>query len=330
MHGLPVLEALRRQLPDARVGWVVEAAFAPLLADHPGIDTLVTVSMRRWRREPFQSATRNEVGRAWRALREFRADVTLDLMGNYKGALLARCSGAPRTIGAAARHRREPSSHWWINERVEIGDSVGLHAVDHGLALLGALGLESEPVDFGGEHILAGAPAEARDFLSARRRPFVVIQAGAGWANKTYPPSWWGRVAKELERHTGFAVWVPIAPGEDHLAQSIVEHSEGAARAVDAGPFAFLAALLRASRLVLGGDTGPIHLAHALGARVLCLIGPTDPARNGPYAASDLVLHKPLPCSNCYKRFPEPRACLLNITPFEVVERARELLERKG
>jgi len=145
-----------------------------------------------------------------------------------------------------------------------------------------------------------------------------------------------------------------VAPGEEDLARAVVAASDGAAHAVDAGPLPFLAALLARSRLVLGGDTGPVHLAHALGTPVVCVMGPTDPQRNGPYGAGDgdtappggpggkttappggrgggtaaRVLWHRLPCSNCYRRFAEPKACLLAIPPEAVAERALELLHR--
>lgn len=323
VHALPVLRALRRHLPEARVGWVVEKVFAPLLAEHPQIDQLVEVRMRGWRRNLSSRQTRREIATARRGLRDFRADIALDLMGNHKGGLLARLSGARRRIGAARADRREPSSALWINEPVAV---QGRHAVDRGLSLLTPFGIRPEPADFGPAHILPTSPPVAREFLAARERPYVLIQAGAGWANKTWPSAWWGQVAREIVRRTDHEVWVPIAPGEEHLAQAVVEASDGAARAVDAGPFALLAALLRHSRLVLGGDTGPLHLAHALDTPVLCLIGPTDPQKNGPYGRPEQVLWRKLPCSCCYKRFSSPRACLLAISPAEVIERACELL----
>ncbi len=335
VHCLPVLSALRRGLPKAKIAWVVERAFAPLLEGHPDIDQLIVVRMREWRKRLLSSATRREIAELHRALHRFAPDVALDLMGNHKGGAIARLSGAPRRVGAARPWRREASSAIWINQPVE---TSGRHAVDRALAILTGLDLPAatgEPgeqtqdrVDFDGDKILPRIPDDARAFLNDRTRPFVVIQAGAGWGNKTYPPRRWGEVARGLRERTGVAAWVPIAPGEEHLAQAVVEASDGAARSVEAFAFDFLAAVLRASRLVLGGDTGPLHLAHALGTPVLCLIGPTDPERNGPYGAIERVLFKQLPCSYCYKRYDEIQACLLNISVQEVVDRAIAALKR--
>jgi len=101
--------------------------------------------------------------------------------------------------------------------------------------------------------------------------------------------------------------------------------SGGAAAAIEAPSLAAFAALARGASLVLGGDTGPLHLAHALGAPVLMVMGPTDPLRHGPYGASERALAHRLPCSFCYKRFGEAKACLLDIAPHEVARRAAEL-----
>ncbi len=326
VHSLPVLTALRRAWPRAKIGWVVEKAFAPLLAEHPDIDELIVVRLREWRKHPGSPAVWREMAAARAAMRRFAPDVALDLMGNHKGGLIAFSSGAPRTLGATRRFRREASSALWINEPVTV---TGTHAVDRALAVLAGLGpeLADGSVDFGGEKILPRIPEDARAFLSQRSRPIVTIQAGAGWGNKTYPAAWWGAVASQLRERADVSVWVPIAPGEEHLASAVVEASDGAARSVDATAFAFLVALLRASRLVLGGDTGPIHLAHAVGTPVLCLIGPTDPERNGPYRAGQNVMFKPLPCSYCYKRYNEAKACLLNLSPREVAASALTILQ---
>jgi heptosyltransferase-1 len=115
---------------------------------------------------------------------------------------------------------------------------------------------------------------------------------------------------------------VSAGSGEEELAERVAAASAGAARAIAAPSLPFLAALLRGARLVLGGDTGPLHLAHALGTPVLCLMGPTDPARHGPYGQPEAALWRRLPCSFCQLRLHETKACLLEIPPRLVAERA--------
>lgn len=324
VHCLPTLVALRRAVPEARVGWVVESTWAPILEGHPDIEQLIRVRTKAWRRGVRRTETRGEIRAAVAAMRAFRADVALDLMGNHKGAILTRLAGAKRSVGASRRERREPSSALWLRETHPVG---GEHAVDRALGLLAPLGVEPGPADFGGDRLLADEPSAASALLATRRggRPLVLLQLGAGWANKIYPMDRWTEVARGLEQ-AGAEVWIPTAPGEEHLAMEVEGASEGAARAVDATDFAVLAALMRRASLLIGGDTGPVHLAHALGTPVLSLIGPTDPKRNGPYAAAEQVLFHELPCSYCYKRFDGPRACLLQITVDEVLERALEQL----
>lgn len=331
VHSLPVLSALRQSYPTARIGWVVEKVFAPLLTDHPKVDEVFPVRLKAWRKSLGQASTRQQVRRFLSDLRGFGADLAIDLMGNHKGGILAFVSGARRTLGAVRRDRREGSSALWVRQRVP---TPSRHAVDRYLDLLAALDIRVDEADFDPDNILPEVPASLPDLLNGAdaspTRPYVIIQAGAGWGNKTYPPAWWGTVAQGLAQDPGIDVQVPIAPGEEHLAAAIVEASGGAATAIDATGFPLLAALLRGSTLVLGGDTGPIHLAHALGRPVVSIIGPTDPWRNGPYRDAESTLWKELPCSNCYKRFDEPRACLLSIPPSEVLAKARERLREQG
>lgn len=332
IHCLPVLMALRSRLPEAEIAWVVEGVWAPILEGHGAIDRLIRVRTKAWRKKPWSRANRRDFGRAVQEMRDFAPDLALDLMGNHKGAIFTRLSKAPRTVGADADHRREASSARWLKERVP---TPGAHAVDEALALLPALelpelaGIETAPVDFGGELLLRDAPqavlSELEERLSSGRR-LVLIQAGAGWDNKRYPVPLWAEVAAELGR-AGHDVWLPTAPGEEHLAEEIASRAGGRARTFDATDFRVLAALMRAADLFLGGDTGPVHLAHALGTPVLCLVGPTDPARNGPHGARERVLFHELPCSYCYKRFDGPRPCILAIRPEEVVSRALRSLD---
>jgi heptosyltransferase-1 len=226
----------------------------------------------------------------------------------------------------APRYRREPSSAIWINERVI---PQGEHSVDRALAVLDALDLPREPADFGGNKLLREEPVEALDRLASTEGQRALIQPGAGWGNKRYPSERWSQVALLLERELGLRSWVAAGPGEESLADEVVAASEGSAETLVAPTLAFLATFLRHSPLVIGGDTGPVHLAHALGTRVLCLMGPTAPETNGPYGDREAALWRQLPCSFCHKRFDEAKLCLTDLQPEEIVERSRFLLRRQ-
>jgi heptosyltransferase-1 len=299
---------------------VVEEAMAPVLAGHPDLDELLTVRLRAWGKRPFAPATLRGLAGFLAGLDRFAPNVVLDLMGNHKAAAIAALTLADRRIGAAWADRREPSSGVWINEPVA---PQGIHAVDRMLSLLDALGVPPEPADFAPEKLFPGDRLE-----QTTAEPFALLHPGAGWGNKIYPPSWWGAAARRLRELTGLPTQVAAARGEEGLAAQVEAAGGGAARVVPAGDLPALAALIRRSRLVLGGDSGPTHLAHALGIPVLMLMGPTDPARNGPYGAPDRALWKVLPCSFCHRRFGETKACLLEIPPERVALRAAELVLR--
>lgn len=314
VHALPVLAALRRAFPRARLAWVVDEAFAPLLERHALLDGLFAVPLRRWRRGGRGRG--GELLRSARALRAFRAEIAIDLMGNFKGALLARLSGAPRRIGPAAASRRESSSALFANERVPLGAA---HAVERGLELVAPLGAAVAPVDFA-----PGALACGRERVPGG--DYLYLHPGAAWPNKRYPPAAWGEVAAALASATRLAVQVGAAPGEEALADGVVAASRGAAARLDLPTLPDLAGAVRGARLVLAGDTGAAHLAVALGVPVVALHGPTDPARHGPWGAPAAALFVRLPCSFCHRRMEEPKACLQALAPARVVERALELL----
>lgn len=315
VHTLPLARALRRQFPSAAIGWVVERRFAPLLSGFTAVDEVLEVALRDWRRRPFAAATWRELTTFLRRLHAFAPEVVLDAMGNHKSGLLAAVSLADRRLGARRRDRREPTSAIWLSESVAL---AGEHAVDRTLSLLAGLGLAPDGADFGGDEILSSATAD-------QRTPPLLVHPGAGWRNKEYPPQRWAEVADRLGAATGLEVGVLSGAGEEDLAGEIAEGS-GHARVLSAPSLGTLTAHLRRARLLMAGDTGPLHLARALGTPVLCVLGPTDPARNGAYGAPASNLAHVLPCSFCYKRLAEAKACLLSIEPSRVARRAQELL----
>ncbi|MEM7048268.1 MAG: glycosyltransferase family 9 protein [Acidobacteriota bacterium] len=325
VHSLPTLMALRRAQPAAKIAWVVEAPMAPLI-DLPAIDERLEVRLRTWRRRPWHNPQR----RAWRdfyqRLRAFRADIALELMGNHKGGAIARLSGAPRRIGLARSHRREPSSALWINHPVT---PAGDHAVDHALAPLTALGIEPRPIDFASHDLLPGGQTEGEDVLTAANladQPFLLLHPGTGWPSKDYPTERWAEVVSALHDRAGHRTLLSSGPGEEPLAQAIAAAAGPAAVVAPMTSLAAMAWLLRRCRLALGGDTGPLHLAHALGTPVLMLYGPTDPRRHGPYGHPRGALCLEPEGSFSYRRDRDPAQRLERLPPATVVARALELL----
>jgi lipopolysaccharide heptosyltransferase I len=278
IHTLPLAENARAE--GVTVGWVVERAFSGLLEGNPHCARVIVADTRGWRRRPFSSST-------WRGLAELRADVrafapdlTLDAQGLWKSAVVARSAGAP-VVGFAASARREPSSALLCQILVTPGPDAR-HVVDRNLALLSAAGVAVTARAPDAAYLLARPNPEADAFVAALPRPFAVFHPGAGRPEKAWGEERMAALAAALRERRGLAPVVSWGPGDEDRAERLTALVPGARRAPRLD-FPGLARLYAVARLFVGGDTGPLHLADALGAPTLALFGPTDPRRNGPY-----------------------------------------------
>lgn len=292
VHTLPAAAALRRS--GWETGWLVEPLSRPLLEGNPALSWLTVAPAAKAFRVSAASA-------GARQLRSEKYDVALDFQGLWKSAAWARVSGAKRTLGFARAWRREPASAWLLGETADLpGDAV--HVIDKNLALLRALGIDAP-----GLREFPLPPARSEEDAVAGRlaglglEGFVVLNAGGGWKNKLWPAERFGAVASAL-RDRGFRSIVTWGPGEEGLADRVVAASAGAAMRCFPTTLLELVALLRRARLVVAADTGPLHLACAVGTPVVGIYGPTDPARNGPFDPSDRVVRRAPACAPCHRR----------------------------
>ena len=334
IHSLHAAAALREAFPEALLGWLIEERWAELLctlptprsgprsAQRPLVDRVHTVDTRRWRRAPFSAATWERAAASVSDLRAAHYEVAVDLQGAVRSSLLARWSGAPVIFGAA-QPRENLASMFYTRQVI----SGGEHIVEQNMALAEAVAhrnLKTPRLELP----LDNAAEQACDrWLQAKGvQEFVLLNPGAGWGAKQWPAERYGSVASELAKD-GLRSLINYGPGEEDLAFAVEAASAGAARKVSCS-ISELIALTRRARLFIGGDTGPMHLAAALQIPVVGIFGPTNPARNGPFGTSSIVLRSNTSLTS-HARHAEPEKGMLAITPEEVIAAARKLLGSK-
>ena len=335
LHAMPAVAALRERHPEWFIGWAVEPRWLPLLqatsslsersAAMPLIDRAYLAATRDWKRRPLSPGTLREISSLRRELRGERFDLCVDMQGSIRSAVIGRMAGVG-LVGLAAP--REAPARWLYGQRVEV---KAAHVIEQGCELLGAAVGEvlqparvALPVDEVAERSV--------DALLARAVPgeerFVLLAPTAGWGAKEWPAERYGAVAAELGR-VGYRVLVNATSMEDISARAVVEASGGSAVTMPCS-MAEMIALVRRASLVIAGDTGPLHLAAALGRPVVGLYGPTDPARNGPYGTGSYwtrsrVLRHAASVTDHSRRVSTEEG-LMQITVEEVVVAALELL----
>lgn len=283
VHTLPVAQNAARA--GATVGWIVERPYQSLLEPNPWVSTVFIADTRGWRQRLLAAPA--EIGHLSDALRAFGPDLTIDVQGLWKSALVACLARAP-VYGFAASHRREPGSAILARRKVRPGPEVR-HVVDLNLALASAAGLPAEDRAPDARYLLAAPAPDADAFLAKLPRPFALYHPGAGRADKTWGEAAFGELARLLLRERGLAPVISWGPGDEERAARLARLVPEAT-ALPRLELAGLARVYARAALFVAGDTGPLHLADALGTRVVAIFGPTDPARNGPYGQPQAVV----------------------------------------
>jgi len=354
LHALPAVTALRMAHPAWVIDWVVEPRWRALLAadgsngrqtgqspaelqtadSQPLVNHLHMAATKDWRKAPFSQPTLHEIKALRAALKAGEYDAVIDLQGAIRSAVVGRMAGCRRLIGEA--EPRERVARWLFTERVV---TRGAHVIEQDVELVSTIaGDELTPVR---PWLPVGPVAEAwaDEILRASANPpgppwtglrprggspsTVLINPGAGWGAKRWPAERYAEVAQGLIER-GFGVLVNAGPGEEPLAETIAQGTGGAATPLTCS-LGQLIALTRRIALCIAGDTGPLHLACALGRPVVGIYGPTDPSRNGPFGTRFKVLRSPKSRRD-HTRNETPEAGLLTIQPEDVLRAADALL----
>ncbi|HEX3372366.1 MAG TPA: glycosyltransferase family 9 protein, partial [Candidatus Acidoferrales bacterium] len=259
-------------------------------------------------------------------LRENRYTCAIDFQGLYKSSILASLSGAPRRIGFERAWARENGAAMFYTERVT---PIGRHVAELNYSLAEKAGALRPQTPEYPLRVPAGGAASVRARLHdlGISGDYIVVGPGGSWRAKCWPPERFGEFCRRIEGKSEMRVVVIHGPGEKVIAEEVLRAAAPAKPALISTTIEELMGLLAHARCLVAADSGPLHLAAALGTPVVGLYGPTDPARNGPYATHAVILHKARTEEISYKRREEFSPAMLRVTVDDVMAATESLLK---
>jgi heptosyltransferase-1 len=316
VHTLPILNLLRRRFPRSHIAWLVTTTCAGLLQGHPQLDEVILFDRGRigrgWWRPSGMAGFFDLCGELMR--RNF--SLVLDLQGLLRSGILTFATGAPRRIGFA--NAREGATMFYTHH-VPI-DTMEQHAIDRYLRMVESIGCETGPIKY--IFPTDAADRSAVDAMLGNVGPFATLLPGTNWPTKRWPIDKFAAIVEPLRTRFGLRTVVAGGPGDAELARRIPADLDLTGKT----NLRQLVALLERSALVIANDSGPMHIASALGRPLVVPFGPTNPIRTGPYRRMDTVLRLDLPCSPCYSRRCTHQSCLQWLGTDSILDHAKHAL----
>ncbi|HIE64870.1 MAG: glycosyltransferase family 9 protein [Nitrospira sp.] len=334
IHMLPVMRALRRNIPKAYIVWVVEEKAKEVLLDQDGIDDLVVIDTKLWRRLLKSGrgiAVYNMVNALRKRLSDYRFDFAIDGQGLLKSGFITLMTKAPCRIGFSRKACREGINTLFTTCRVV---PSGLHVIEQNLSLLGGMGITDRSVSFNftlPPSAIARIVQWRREVGFDSRMPLVALHLGAGFETKQWPEESFLRLAEMLLEKEGIPVVITSGEGHSKKVESFVQRKSK--RLILAPLFRLqeLAALYQSCRVVVAGDTGPLHLAVSVGCQTVSLFGPSEAGRSGPYGKGHCVHQQQCICRGSSPYFPrrcrQSRSCIEKIGIEEVFDSVKMLVK---
>jgi heptosyltransferase-1 len=316
VHALPILNLLRLRFPDAKIDWLVTPACAGILDGHPQLNDVLLFDRKRFGGAWKNRDIRRELVAFGKRLRDAEYDVVLDLQGLFRSGWMAWKTRAPVRIGF--RKAREFAPLFYTH-RVDVG-SPEQHAIERYLSIAEQLGCPRGPVKYVFPH--DNADKVHVHSLIPPGVKFAVLLPGTNWVTKRWPVEHFAALVKPLEDRFGLKTVVAGGPYEASIAGKIGATYDVTMKTT----LRQLVALLERADLVIANDSGPMHIAAALGRPLVTMFGPTNPVRTGPYGRMDSVVRVGVPCSPCYSTHCSHVSCLHWLYPEMVLARAEKEL----
>ena len=335
IHTLPALCAIRSHWPDAHITWLIEEAAADLVIGHRALDRVIVSGRKRWIRQLATASHRRqalcEMRSFWRELRDTRYDLVIDFQSLLKSAVLARLARGGRKIGFDRGMQHQECSYLLLNERVPPVD-MEVHALTRGLRLIEAIGVKSTALDYGIPESDDDRRRIDRLLVSEKidgTRPLVAVNPVALWETKLWLNDRFAALGDRMVTELGVDV-VFTGGLADRTVNQRIRRLMTAPSADLSGrtSLTMLAALYRRAALLVTTDTGPMHLAAAVGTPVVALFGPTAPWRTGPFGRGHRVIRTAPDCSPCFKRRCDHHQCrcMRDISVAMVFDQVAEML----
>jgi heptosyltransferase-1 len=314
VHAFPAVGGLREAFPASEIVWLTHPKWETLVRASCLANEVWTVDTHDW------GLLRGSLAR----IRRHRFTLAIDYQGLWKSALIPFLARVPRRIGFSSETVRETGVPMFYSDRIRVNPAA--HVADQNGELsvragaktgTSAVRLKIQPED---------ETSVKKNLQGQGIAEYIVLSPGGGWRSKCWPAERFGKLASRILEELKLPCVVNAGPGEDDLVRSVLAAAGAARPATYGGNLGELMALLRNASAVVAGDTGPLHLADALGAPVVAIFGPTDPARNGPYRHSGVVLRWE-GAGTTYKRGSEPHESLLHVSVDEVMSALRGLRE---
>ena len=296
VHALPAVAALGQSYPQAEIHWLIETRYAPLLAGNPYVHRIIPLDTLSWRGSLPPLSIVEEMVKTLRGLRGTTYEAAVDFQGLWKSALIALLSNVSVRVGLGEPWLREPGAAVLYTDRVSAAGRK--HVVEESLVLVEHLGARVGLWQFPLPHTPQADQYVDAQLARLEARDFMIVNPGGGWKAKRWAPENYALLLRHLESRFSGKFLLTGSPKESELISGILSRA-GTKRAfyLPCTVVQFIA-LARRAELVLGGDTGPLHLAAAVGTPLVTIHGPTDPARNGPFNKADVVLYNQAPVNH--------------------------------